>query len=230
MLSCAQSAPGVFIRQILAPSTTGASGSVCTYVAAATEAQLSAGLVDAGLRESYRAVLLVGSQIASRASTEQVRVETSQLLIEGAEVHVLDAKGNEMRAFTRLASATIEPSAGTAATYGTVTVDILDAESIRQASAGITNRTETHRVIVQVLVFGHTLGGGEVESAPYQFPVDVCVGCLVSFKDAPDEPTLPGVDCKGDPSTVDAIVPCFIGQDQPVSCSACQGIGVCELE
>ncbi len=113
--------------------------------------------------------------------------------------------------------------------YGSVEVDILDGESIREAAAGLKTRRETRRLVVQVTVFGHTMGGTAVETPPYQFPIDVCNGCLVSFEDAPDDPTLPGLDCRGDASSLEAVVPCFIGQDQKVPCWECQGYGVCEL-
>lgn len=228
LVSCA-TAPSVFIRQVLAPPVTGAvAGTACIYMPIAIGPQLSAGLVDAGLRDSYRAVLLAGSQIVSSASADQRRVEASQFLIEGAEVHVFDAKENELRSFTRLATATLEPALGIIASYATVEVDILDGESIREAAANLKARNETRRVVVDVVLFGHTLGGVAVESTAYRFPIDVCKGCLVSFEADTDDPTLPGPDCKGTPAEA-AIVPCFIGQDQKVSCADCQGYGVCEL-
>ena len=227
LVACARNEQSMFIRQVVAPPiAAGTSG--CTYTAEASQSQLSSGVVDYGLRDTYRAVFLVGNQLKAQASVEQVRAESSRLLIEGAEVHVFDAKENEIRSFTRLATGTIDPGDGSTPGYGTVAVDVLDGASIRDAAADIKSRSETRRLIVKVSLFGHTLGGTGVETNVYQFPIDVCKGCLVSFVNAPDDPSTPGPDCKGTvTASGDAIAPCVVGQDQVVSCTACQGYGVC---
>ncbi len=228
LVACARNEQSMFIRQVVAPPVA-AGSSGCIYTAEVSQSQLSSGIVDFGLRDTYRAVFLVGNQMKAQASVEQVRAESSRVLIEGAEVHVFDAKDKELRAFTRLATGTIDPGDGSTPGYSTVQVDVLDGVSIREAAADIKSRTETRRLIVKVSLFGHSLGGREVETNVFQFPIDVCKGCLVSFAAAIDDPTIPGADCKGTATTsTDAIVPCVLGQDQVVSCSSCQGFSVCE--
>src|SRR5262249_34530488 len=85
---------------------------------------------------------------------------------------------------------------------------------------GLVNRTVTKTVIVYVKAFGQTLGGRSVESGEYQWPLRVCKGCYVVFdSDCTAAPTMP-------------LVPCFAGQDQPVSCYRCSSVvqpNVCQM-
>ncbi|MEZ4406703.1 MAG: hypothetical protein R3A52_09525 [Polyangiales bacterium] len=77
------------------------------------------------------------------------------------------------------------------------------------------------RLIVRILAFGHTLGTGQVETPTFDFPVNVCCGCLVNFPTDADTPDMvyPGPDC----TNGTAAIGCNIGQDAPVDCRLCSG-------
>lgn len=59
----------------------------------------------------------------------------------------------------------------------------------------------------------------EVESAPFAFVVNLCLGCLVAFPEGTDSPALPGEDCCGGGTPVDP--GCYPGQDAPIDCRSC---------
>jgi hypothetical protein len=82
-----------------------------------------------------------------------------------------------------------------------------------------------------VRFFGHTLGGESVESNEFGFPVQICNGCLVSFPAAEQSLSLPTPNCAlaGASGSTATSVPCIIGQDLSVDCSACQGRAVCSV-
>jgi hypothetical protein len=72
-------------------------------------------------------------------------------------------------------------------------------------------------VVAEVRVFGHTLGGDEIESAIFNFPIDVCYGCLVAF---PLEAVENG-SCLNATEAAPDFDGCRAGQDDPIDCRAC---------
>jgi hypothetical protein len=83
---------------------------------------------------------------------------------------------------------------------------------------------DTRRLVVYVKFFGTTLGGQYVESDNFEFPVDVCAGCLIVFSNADVNPNDKFPNCQGNPSAMNqtVTVPCS-GQDGAVDCQACKG-------
>jgi hypothetical protein len=80
-------------------------------------------------------------------------------------------------------------------------------------------------VVARVRVFGDTLGGQEIESNEYSFPIFVCEGCLVTYPvDAADPDQGPGVylcELSSDEATVVPDQICALGQDVVVPCTIC---------
>ncbi len=58
-----------------------------------------------------------------------------------------------------------------------------------------------------------------IRTEPYDFDVDVCLGCLVVFPDGSDAPELDGEDCCAGATAPSACLP---GQDADVDCRACR--------
>jgi hypothetical protein len=69
--------------------------------------------------------------------------------------------------------------------------------------------------IAEVKVFGKTLGGQDVESGTFKFPISVCNGCLIRYPANLMSST--GCTASKDEETL----PCFLGQDDPINCSIC---------
>jgi hypothetical protein len=69
-------------------------------------------------------------------------------------------------------------------------------------------------VVASVKVRGETLGGKEIESGEFVFPIDVCYGCLIVYND------VTGFCCvRKEGETIP--VQCQSGQDEGLDCRAC---------
>jgi hypothetical protein len=78
---------------------------------------------------------------------------------------------------------------------------------------------------VRFRVYGTTLGGKEIESGDFDFPIVVCEGCLVSYPASALDPNSPPGQylCGSTAETTEEERICFFGQDQRFSCTMCAG-------
>jgi hypothetical protein len=202
---CAENESMLFIDGVLAMEAP-----ECEVTADSGSTLLLSGVVDAALTETYRGVLLVGNQLVRRGARDQLRTETATVSIDGTEVHVLDSDQRELDSYTVPSSGTISPGTGTEAGYGGVGTDLLQPVD-RFLSQGL--------VVVDVQVYGETLGGQAVESNWFTFPIRVTYGELIDYPaDAMDPNT--GL-CSG-PAPEEAVDPCYPGQDGPTACTSCR--------
>jgi hypothetical protein len=228
--ACVHDNSTIFVHDVLAPSFV-TSGMACVFTADPTQPVLGEGTLDVGLRSEYTAVVLVGNQIVPRGDPNQPHTETSFVTLEGAVVRVVDSGGNQLNTYTQPAAVTIPPSSGTTPGYASLGVTIVDsgtAKALKPQVSGVMNSGKTVPIVSYVRFFGHTLGGESVESDEFGFPVNVCAGCLVSFPVAEDDPNLSvqpncalAAAASSSSSSASSSVPCFVGQDLPVDCSAC---------
>ncbi|MBN1611237.1 MAG: hypothetical protein JW940_31685 [Polyangiaceae bacterium] len=161
---CGENDSVLFIRGVVLPEPPD-----CTFGAEAGGTMLVSGTVDETMTESYQAVLLVGNQITRQGSRDQLRTETSRVSILGAEVHVLDEGDSEIDSFTVTASGQIDPGSGQEPGYGVVSTTLL-------SGLGGLGR----QVISKVQVYGQTLGGKDVESNWFRFPIEIVSGGLIA--------------------------------------------------
>jgi hypothetical protein len=219
--ACVHDNSTLFIYNVLAPQFVTA-GMTCTFTADPTQPVISAGLLDSSLAAEYAPVFLVGNQIVPRGDPTQPHTETSFITIEGAVVTITDSNGNQLNSFTKPVAATVPPSTGTTPGFASLGVTIIDSTTSGSLADG-------ERVVSTVRFFGHTLGGESVESNDFGFPVDICHGCLVSFPPAEQNNALKTPNCAnaGAAGGAAASMPCFIGQDLPTDCSACQLFSAC---
>jgi hypothetical protein len=182
------------------------------------------GILDVELSPTrrYVAPLLIGNQITRRGSRDQLRTETSRIALKGAEVHVLSGGGaTELTAFTTLADGFVDPGSGEDAGYGQIVVTLIPAgrDGITMPAPG-----EFIDTLVAVRVFGETLGGEEVESNEFRFPVTLCAGCLIFGTTDTNGACLAPAD---DPPE---FAGCVLGQDFGIHCSQCAGnVPACEF-
>jgi len=224
LAACADNESSVFIRQVMKPSE-----STCTFAADPSAVAYSEGILDVAFRTEYSAGLLVGSQLVQRGSAEQVRTETSRLRIEGSEVRIEDVNGAVIKEYSVPTSGFIDASAGTTPGWGIVSTVLLDgatgaAQRDSMLSGGTT--AEIRRFVSVVKVFGTTLGGQELTSGEFRFPINVCYGCLVAFPPEAADPLKPMPNClaTGD-SASNASSSCTMGQDEAVDCRVCTSSG-----
>lgn len=194
----------------------------CVVEADADAPIQSNGVLDVSLRSGYTAAVLVGSQLTQRGSRDQLRTETARLSLQGAEVTLTDYEGRVLNLgggvpnpYSTVGTGFVNPGSGEDAGYGVIFVDIVPA--------GINIPDQT--IISKVRVFGTTLGGAELESNEYIFPIRICRGCLITY------PTSAFDDTQGTgeflcATASDAPVGgsgtvCLPGQDDFVPCTMC---------
>jgi hypothetical protein len=234
MSACKHDDSTLFVQDVLAaqPVTAGAQ---CTFTADPTQPFISSGVLDIGFRQEYDPTYLIANQAVAEANSQQLATETNIITVQGAVVRITDAAGNQLNTFTRLASATVYPTTGTVPGYAPITVTTIDsatlmADSFLQANAA---NGGTTRLVTYVKFFGQTTGGDSVESDEFEFPVDVCKGCLVEFGAADVNTSKPLPNCfnasSGASTTSSSLPsPCVLGQDFGVDCSLCLGYSVCQ--
>jgi hypothetical protein len=186
---------------------------------------LAKGAMDRLFATEYVAALIVGNQITQRGSRERLRTETSRVPLKGAEVRLEDPQGALLvPAFSTIGTGFVDASEGTDPSPATMFATIIPATVAPMLPAGT--------VVAKVRVFGTTLGGQDVESAELLFPIEICDGCLVSYPAAARDLTADGTDyqCKVAADTTMAAaategdLPCSIGVDFPVPCTACSSL------
>jgi hypothetical protein len=227
--ACVHNDSTIFIRDVLAPQTASSSTMVCSYTADPTQPTISSGVVDIALRATYDAEFLIGNQMVAQVNGSQLQTETSIVTIQGAIVRVTSGT-QQLSTYTRLASASIPPLSGNTAGYGAVgPVTIIDEPSLSSAGAFLTSQGAgaVTRLVSHVRFFGVTLGGQSVESNEFEFPVDVCIGCLIAFTNNPLYATPNCVGTAAGSGSTQAVVPCQPGQDLAVDCNACQANPAC---
>jgi hypothetical protein len=207
---CADNESMLYIQGVIALNRTD-----CVLNPESNAELLPGGILDQSLASGYRAALLVGSQLTQRGSREQLRTETARLSLRGAEVSLESVAGEPlMDEFSALGTGFVNPSSGTEPGFGGLIVDIIPA--------GVT--LDDGQIIAQIRAFGETLGGQEVESNLFPFPISVCSGCLIEYPaSANDQPAGAPYLCgfSADEGTRSDERICFAGQDTPISCTEC---------
>jgi hypothetical protein len=222
--ACAENDRSIFVRHVMAPPQN-RQGGTCAYTADENQPPLFEGVLDAALSRNYIARLLVGSQLVPRANPNDTRAESNRTHLNGAIVKVTDVSGNVINEFTSLGSGFVQPGQGDNASFGIISVTLLDNATVDKL--GVT-RNAPKLVIANVKVFGKTLGGVDVESGEFQYPIRVCAGCLISFTTG-DDPTTEPIDCPAAATTTPGTgtntqtqEPCIFGQDERVPCELCR--------
>jgi hypothetical protein len=235
--ACVHNDSTIYVHDALAPKYT-QMGTICGWTPDPMQAFISSGVLDVAVKSNYEGGFLVGNQMVPEVNSNQLQTETSIVTIQGAVVRVTDHRGVAVgMPFTRLASATIPPSSGGVAGFAPIFVRIVDQTTIaaspevQQLMGAGTPAVGSVRLVTYVRFLGKTTGGQSVESNEFEFPVDVCNGCLIQFTNNPGYP-LP--NCVGNPSTSmqssSAQTPCIPGQDLVVDCSqVCGQIANCAM-
>lgn len=228
-VGCADNESSIFVRGVLAPPAAAAGGQ-CVYTPDPSQPQVMQPTLDVGFRGTYLGAVLVGNHLVTRQDRDQARTETSRVQFQGATVSVIDARsGATISSFTTLATGFADPAQGNQPGYGTVLLTLVNEDATR--SLGEVG-AEGAKLISRFRVFGKTLGGVEVESNEYQLPIDVCVGCLVTFPADSEDKALAASEgkpnCRAASAGSTVAQPCAVGQDVPIDCRLCQGNPLCD--
>jgi hypothetical protein len=228
--ACVHDDSTIFVRSVLAPQTSSQVGTQCVYTNDPAQPFLSSGVLDLALKGEYDAEFLLGNQLVSQANSNQLQTETSLVTISAAIVRITTAGGVELNRYSRLAAASIVPASGNTPGYSEIgPVDIVDGRTIGSDAVQLNLVLGgTVRLVTHVRFSGKTLGGQSVESNEFEFPVDICRGCLVAFA---NNPSCPMPNCVANVAVGGAasqpLIPCgnSLGQDLRVDCATCANLG-----
>jgi hypothetical protein len=225
--ACAHDDSTIYVQSVLAPPLVAPGTAECLYTADPTQAALSSGKLDIALRNTYDAAFLLANQIVARGDPTAPQTETSIVNIKGAVVRITDSNGMVLNSYTRTATAVIAPAQGSTPGYAALApLTIIDQGTV----AGLGNLAfgDVRRLVVFTKFYGDTLGGQYVESDDFQFPVDVCNQCLISFSVSDIDMNCENLNCLGNAgaTTQSPTVPCDL-EDFLVDCQACLDSPVC---
>lgn len=215
--SCVENDTSLYVEAVLAPDPPD-----CQYTADPGATQLFRGYLDVALKADYEAVVLVANQMAPRGDKQQLRSETMGVELRGAEIRLTTARGEVVEEFSVPAGGFVHANESDDPGYGAALITLIPAGRGASLADQLRDDPGNPRLLVSnIRVFGTTLGGLDVTSGEFRFPIQVCYGCLIYYPlealvDSGDGPQCLG---DGDVSTTQ----CFPGQDGAVDCRSCAG-------
>jgi hypothetical protein len=216
--SCASDDSSIFIRSCLATTDRTA----CMFQIQTTSTEIYSGTIDAAYAGEYHCIAAVENQMVTTGDPTTLMTETDGVELYEAEVQVLDpSQGNlALKQFSTPITGYIDP--GMAGTPGIAGTDILmvDADTVTKEAAKIVGSTHVQTVVASVIAKGRTLGGLEVHSQEFLFPVDIYYGGTC-FDPA-------GTQCCGGTSS-STTVDCRLAIDESTNCAlVCGYLGPCK--
>jgi hypothetical protein len=186
----------------------------CLAQPSATAVLLAAGTLDRQFSTGYQAAFLVGNHLTPRGSRDKLRTETSRLSITGAHITLYGTTGS-VTTFDSPATGLVNPATGTDPGLAAVFARIV-------RGSDMANLGPDGQIIARVKILGTTLGGQDIESGDFDYPITLCTGCLVTYPSGALDPTTGLCDTASDTTTETNV--CFFGQDRPVPCTFCAAI------
>ncbi|HTQ02923.1 MAG TPA: hypothetical protein VMI54_03660 [Polyangiaceae bacterium] len=209
--SCVDNQSSVFIYGVMDIDST-----QCLAQPDSTAVLLPAGTLDREFADGYQAALLVGSHLTQRGSRQQLRTETSRLEITRADMTLYGTNGQQV-SFQSPATGLINPSDGTDPGLAAVFVRMVRAEDMA-------NLGPDGQIIARVKIHGTTLGGQDIDSGDFDYPITLCTGCLVTYPSSALDPTT--FTCDAASETMSTSTICFLGQDSTFPCTYCAAYDV----
>ncbi len=184
---CVQAEAPFFIRSVKAPA--------CEEVTTSSSV-LPYGRLDVRYKCEYHAILELGNQLVRRGDETKLQVETSRISVTAVDVQILDAGEQPLTnaagaaEFTYATTGFIDPASGTEPGYGLADALLVDGATGQALAASIPPGGKTS-IIARVTAHGRTLGGEELLSRPYDFPLEVSNGglCTEPSDDSCTNPT-----------------------------------------
>ncbi|MBM4361654.1 MAG: hypothetical protein FJ104_03155 [Deltaproteobacteria bacterium] len=221
---CADNGSTLFIQGVItlrAPE--------CVYKADPGGTFLGSGTLDVALRSTYTAGVLVGNQYQPRGDKENLRTETTRVLLKGAEITLTDSQGKEISCgegcqgtFSVYGSGFANSADAREPGYGPFIAEVIPRAVGEWAAAQLgANRQARRTLVAEIRVFGETTGGQEIDSGAFTFPIEVCYGCLVSYPLAAMDLSVDPPTCSASVRDTPAASSCLLGQDTEVDCRLC---------
>ncbi len=193
----------------------------CTADLSTTSVINYEGSIDAAFVKEYDCLLLIENQMVPQGNPTTLRTETDGLQLYQAEVQILDPTN----AYAVLAEYSvpitgyIPPGSGGTPGIGGTEVILLDPVTLGTEAALVASQGKLQQIVSSVILHGQTLGGVEVASGVWQYPITIADGqsCVVPA----------GATCVS--SATVATADCRLGLDEPggTNCQLIAANGVC---
>lgn len=145
------------------------------------------GVLDISLSRTYVLHPLYNNQLLDRSSTAPLRVDTNGVIIEGAEVRILNANREEIIPTYTVPGTVFIPSSGNDGPGQQIGTLIIIPNQVGDQIATIAGDGAT--VFAAVKAFGTTNGDVAVETDEWLWPIDLCNGCLAQCRAEGEEDT-----------------------------------------
>jgi hypothetical protein len=219
--ACANEDTSIFIRECLAVPT-----DTCLATPSTTAPFVGVGHIDAAFaaRGTYECFALVENQMVPRGDPNTLKTETDGVQLYEANVQVLNtanqviqyvgSSGPTAAAFSVPISGYVDPATGGTAGLGITEITMINADALQAIGQMAATQATVQEVVVSVVVKGRTLGGFEVHTNTFLFPIQITYAttCFVPS----------GQTCAGSTTTTTA-ANCILGQDGATNCQLIAG-------
>jgi hypothetical protein len=165
---CVANESSIYIKTVLTPS--------CAVVTTDSD-QRAVGLLDVAYSCEYTATLVVANQLVKRGDDNKLQVETSRVELKSFDVQILDGGraplGGGVDKYTVSAAGEIDPETG--GTPGLALTEVLLVDGAVGQYLYENNITD---IVVRIKAHARTLGGQDLTSGEYDYPIKVCSHCL----------------------------------------------------
>ena len=190
--ACADNRASLYIRQVQLPTDDS-----CSINNDPEAAQMgSPGLLDVAFAEAsgldYSLALLVSNQMVRRSDSTKLRSESDIVNLTYADVRLETLEGAVIDEFQVPVAGVVEPSSGTEPGFGFVNVPLVPLGTVQNHGAEM---VAAGLIKAFVIVGGVTSGDSDIESAEWEFPIQVCESCICAL-DCADEGAICGLDPK----------------------------------
>jgi hypothetical protein len=172
LTACTDGGRPLVIRNNLAPAEDG-----CTFTT--NNSAITRGQIDVQADDGYLFAALVENDAEAGTDNESAR----RALIQGADVELTLQEGfepagdpaqfEEDAAFTEYFSGVVEPNGA----VGYFTFIVLPKKFMEDYIEPNLGAGSDLSVTARITIFGQ-MGGGDTESIPFNYPIDVCNGCM----------------------------------------------------
>ncbi len=190
----------------------------CTADLSTTSVINYLGEIDAAYASEYSCLLLMENQMVQQGNPTTLRTETDGVQLYTAEVQVLTSSYQLISEFSVPITGYVPPGSGGTPGIGGTDVVLLDPATVK-AQAALVATKGSQNVVVSVILHGTTLGGVNIATGVWQYPITIIDGgsCVVPA----------GSMCVS--STATATTDCRLGLDEPggTNCQLIAAGGVC---
>lgn len=175
---CVENDASIFVQQVQISSPE----NECLVTNDPSAGSRLGGLIDVAMRSTYNAPLLVGNQLVPRGDPDRLRTETGRVQLFEADVEIY-ADGALVASYTQPIVGFADVGSGANPGYGLTAVALVNpdtAEAVLAAGAGVS-------LVSRVKLRGETLGGLEVESGEWDYPISTCECCTPIFEPMTNE-------------------------------------------